>query len=59
MRVKLAYPGFKIAVSEIIEQTDFENGFDLVDYYFMISKILFRYCLINYTINSQMFKRLD
>ncbi len=26
--------GFKIAVSELIEQTDFENGFDLADYYF-------------------------
>jgi hypothetical protein len=25
--------GFKIAVSELIEQTDFENGFDLADYY--------------------------
>lgn len=25
--------GFKIAVSEILEQTDFENGFDLADYY--------------------------
>jgi hypothetical protein len=27
--------GFKIAVSELIEQTDFENGFDLADYYFI------------------------
>jgi hypothetical protein len=26
--------GFKIAVSELIEQTDFGNGFDLADYYF-------------------------
>ena len=26
--------GFKIAVSELIEQTEFENGFDLADYYF-------------------------
>lgn len=26
---------FKIAVSDLIEQTDFENGFDLADYYFM------------------------
>lgn len=25
--------GFKIAVSELIEQTDFENGFDLADYH--------------------------
>ena len=25
--------GFKIAVSDLIEQTDFENGFDLADYY--------------------------
>ena len=25
--------GFKIAVSELVEQTDFENGFDLADYY--------------------------
>ena len=25
---------FKIAVSNILEQTDFENGFDLADYYF-------------------------
>ena len=25
--------GFKIAVSELIEQTDFDNGFDLADYY--------------------------
>ena len=26
--------GFKIAVSDLIELTDFENGFDLADYYF-------------------------
>lgn len=26
--------GFKIAVSELIEITEFENGFDLADYYF-------------------------
>ena len=25
---------FKIAVSDLVEQTDFENGFDLADYYF-------------------------
>ena len=25
--------GFKIAVSDLIEQSDFENGFDLADYY--------------------------
>lgn len=25
--------GFKIGVSDILEQTDFENGFDLADYY--------------------------
>jgi hypothetical protein len=25
--------GFKIIVSDLIEQTDFENGFDLADYY--------------------------
>lgn len=27
--------GFKIAVSNLVEQTDFNNGFDLVDYYFL------------------------
>jgi hypothetical protein len=27
--------GFKITVSDLIEQTDFENGFDLADYYFL------------------------
>ncbi len=26
--------GFKIVVSDLIENTDFENGFDLADYYF-------------------------
>jgi len=26
--------GFKIAVSELMEQTNFENGFDLADYFF-------------------------
>lgn len=26
--------GFKISVSDLIEQTDFENYFDLADYYF-------------------------
>ena len=26
--------GFKIAVSELIEQTNFGNGYDLADYYF-------------------------
>lgn len=30
--------GFKISVSEILEQTNFENGFDLADYYFEINK---------------------
>jgi hypothetical protein len=28
--------GFKIAVSELIEQTEFENGFDMADYYFEV-----------------------
>lgn len=28
--------GFKISVSELVEQTDFENGFDLADYYFQL-----------------------
>lgn len=28
--------GYKISVSEILEQTNFENGFDLADYYFKI-----------------------
>jgi hypothetical protein len=31
--IDLTAKGFKIAVSELIEQTDFENGFDLADYY--------------------------
>ena len=26
--------GFKLSVSDLIEQTDFENGYDLADYYF-------------------------
>lgn len=30
--------GFKISVSHLIENTDFENGFDLADYYFEINK---------------------
>jgi hypothetical protein len=30
--------GFKIAVSELIEQTDFKSGFDLADYYFEVYK---------------------
>lgn len=28
--------GFKIAVSDLIEQTNFENGFDLADYYLIL-----------------------
>jgi hypothetical protein len=28
--------GFKIAVSQLIEKTDFESGFDLADYYFKL-----------------------
>lgn len=28
--------GFKIAVSDLIEQTDYENGFDLADYYLIL-----------------------
>ena len=28
--------GFKIAASQLIEQTDFESGFDLADYYFKL-----------------------
>jgi hypothetical protein len=30
--------GFKIAVSELIEQTNFENGFDLADYYLNLNE---------------------
>ncbi|MCZ8229021.1 DUF6371 domain-containing protein [Flavobacterium sp.] len=30
--------GFKISVSDMIEQTDFENGFDLADYYLSFNK---------------------
>ena len=29
---------FKIAVSDLLEQTEFENGFDLADYYFKLNK---------------------
>lgn len=29
--------GFKIAVSEVLEQTDFKNGFDLADYYLSLN----------------------
>jgi hypothetical protein len=29
--------GFKITVSDLIEQTDFENGFDLADYYLRLN----------------------
>lgn len=32
--------GFKIAVSKLIEETDFDNGFDLADYYFIQQKRL-------------------
>jgi hypothetical protein len=32
--IELTALGFKISVSDLIEQTDFENGFDLADYYF-------------------------
>jgi len=32
--IDLAVLGFKISVSDLIEKTDFENGFDLADYYF-------------------------
>ncbi|WP_188050714.1 DUF6371 domain-containing protein [Flavobacterium sp. GP15] len=31
--------GFKIAVSDLIENTDFENGFDLADYYFQVQEV--------------------
>lgn len=36
--IELNALGFKISVSEILEQTNFENGFDLADYYFEINK---------------------
>jgi len=36
--IELTALGFKISVSDLIEQTDFENGFDLADYYFEINK---------------------
>ena len=32
--IELNNLGFTIVVSELIEQTDFENGFDLADYCF-------------------------
>jgi hypothetical protein len=31
--IELNAIGFKISVSDLIEQTDFENGYDLADYY--------------------------
>lgn len=31
--------GFKIAVSNLLEQTNFENGFDLADYYFKMHEM--------------------
>ena len=31
--------GFKIAVSDLIESTDFKNGFDLADYYFQVQEV--------------------
>jgi hypothetical protein len=34
--VELETLNFKIAVSDLIEQTEFEDGFDLADYYFSI-----------------------
>ena len=37
MAIELNGFGFKIGVSEILEQTDFENGFDLVDYYLNVN----------------------
>jgi hypothetical protein len=30
--IELNAIGFKISVSDLIEQTDFENGYDLADY---------------------------
>lgn len=38
--MKLKTLNFKISVSELIENTDFQNGFDLADYYLMESSIL-------------------
>lgn len=38
--VELNKLGFKIAVSDILEQTDFESGFDLADYYLVQNKVL-------------------
>ena len=37
---ELKSKGFKIAVSDIIEQTDFESGFDLADYYLYETKVV-------------------
>ena len=34
---ELKSKGFKIEVSNILEQTSFKNGFDLADYYFNIN----------------------
>ena len=36
---ELSALGFKIAVSDLIEQTNFENGFDLADYYFKMHEM--------------------
>jgi len=33
---ELRKKGFKISVSAILEQTEFENGFDLADYYLLL-----------------------
>jgi hypothetical protein len=33
---ELQKKGFKISVSDILEQKEFENGFDLADYYFLL-----------------------
>ncbi|TYB74504.1 hypothetical protein ES676_07485 [Bizionia saleffrena] len=38
--IELNKLGFKIAVSNIIEQTDFEAGFDLADYYLIMTNTL-------------------
>jgi hypothetical protein len=35
--IELTSLGFKISVSEILEKTNFQNGFDLADYYFEIN----------------------
>ncbi|MFY0715157.1 hypothetical protein J1D01_15940 [Seonamhaeicola sp. NFXS20] len=34
---ELKTKGFKIAVSDLLEQTDYKNGFDLADYYFKLN----------------------